>query len=100
MKPRPFSFRLDSRRIVNLSLASYLLTLAMLLAIRYAGGVRPAHGAVPVWAWWTGLAVPGLDLLLGLEVMRNTRRLGLARPLLLSACVLGLFAAWTLWTWR
>ena len=47
-----------------------------------------------------GLAVPTADLLLGLDILRQTRRLRLARPLLYSGVILGLVAAWTLWSWR
>ncbi len=100
MKRKPFSLRLTMVQIVRLSLASYLLTVAALVAIRYAGGAWIGHGAVPAWTWLVALLVPVLDLLLGLGLWHGSRRLQPARPLLFSGLVLAAFAAWTLWTWR
>jgi len=100
VKRRPFTIRLTPALIVKITLASYLLTIGVLLAIRYAAGGWIGHGPAPRSVWAIGLAVPLADLLFGLDILRATRRLALAKPLLFSGVVLGLFAAWTLWSWQ
>ncbi len=100
MSRKPFTFRLTIPQIARLSLLSYLLTVAVLVAIRYLDGGWIGHGVVPAWAWAVGLFIPTLDLLLGFSLLQSSRRMSVARPPLFAGLILGLFTAYTLSTWR
>jgi hypothetical protein len=94
------SLRLTGRQIINISLASWIATLAVLIVLRQVGRSAGVLGQLPPGYWAAGMAVPAFDLLLGLAVLRATRRVFLARFPLLSSIVLALFVGYTLWSAR
>jgi hypothetical protein len=92
--------RIAARQVINWILASYLLTILVLILLqRFARGWF-GHGTPPAPAWIIALVIPASDIVLGLLLLRAERRLRLARAPLFSGLILAAFAAWTLWGWR
>jgi hypothetical protein len=92
--------RIAARQVINWILASYLLTILVLILLqRFARGWF-GHGTPPAPAWIIALLIPASDIVLGLLLLRAERRLRLARAPLFSGLILAAFAAWTLWGWR
>ncbi len=100
MKRNPLKIRLTGPQIVKLTRWSCVLEIGMLLVVKCTNGEWIGHGPIPRDAWVMGLVVPGCDVLLGLDILRQTRRFRLARPLLYAGLLLTVFGALVLWTWR
>ncbi len=99
MRLRSIFLRIGARQVINLVLASYLLTIVVLIAVQRAVPTWVGHGTPPAPAWVIALAVPAADVVLGLLLL-GSRRARLARAPLFSGAVLAAFAAWTVWGWR
>ena len=100
MRHRSIRVRISARHVTNLVLASYLLTIFVLIAMQRLVPAWVGHGVPPAPAWIIAFAVPAADFCLGVMLLGGRRRLGLARVPLLSSVILAAFAAWTVWGWR
>ncbi len=100
MRRRTLRIRITARQVINWMLASYLLTIFVLIGIQRLAPGWVGHGVPPAPAWIIALIVPASDIILGLLILRANRRFRLARAPIFSGLVLAAFAAWTLWGWR
>jgi hypothetical protein len=100
LRRKTLRIRINARQVINWILASYALTILVLILLqRFARGWI-GHGVPPAPAWIIALIIPASDIVLGLLILRAEGRLRLARAPLFSGTVLALFAAWTVWGWR